>query len=253
MGSYLWEVGGETDHPSINDQIMSGISGAFLGEPLFGLASLVLEKGGENQGFWRELHAALISPPTGFNRLVFGERFATVFPSHDFARFWRVDLGGSAITHSTGNVTGIAKETAVADFSLTYGLAGKPGYSYERPFDYFQLELAVNSGPTDVPETVVSRGLLLGRDYEVGTLIAGYGDFTAATTIFRPTRSAFPPPPSPSARRPSGGFRAKAILHMPVRVGKAAGQRASGTERGGADRPHLGSPRPRAEVPLGHA
>ncbi len=181
MGSYLWEMGGETDRPSINDQIMSGVAGVFLGEPLFRLASLVLEKGGENPGFWRELHAAFISPPTGFNRLVFGDRFASVFPSHDPARFWRVDLGGSAITHSTGNVTGVAKETAVASFSLDYGLPGKPGYSYERPFDYFRLELAANTGPTDIPEAVTSRGLLFGSDYEVGEAYRGvwglYGSY----------------------------------------------------------------------------
>jgi hypothetical protein len=34
-GSFLWETGGETTSPSINDQIASGIAGAFLGEVPF--------------------------------------------------------------------------------------------------------------------------------------------------------------------------------------------------------------------------
>lgn len=45
MGSFLWETGGETTLPSINDQIMSGVTGVFLGEPLFRMSSLILEEG----------------------------------------------------------------------------------------------------------------------------------------------------------------------------------------------------------------
>ncbi len=80
VGSFLWETGGETTHPSINDQIASGIGGSFFGEVLFRMASLVLESDGGKPGFWRELGAAILSPPTGFNRLAFGTRFKPVFP-----------------------------------------------------------------------------------------------------------------------------------------------------------------------------
>jgi hypothetical protein len=181
MGSYLWETGGETTKPSINDQIMSGVAGAFFGESLFRLASLVLEGGGESPGFWRELGAAFISPPTGLNRFIFGEQFSPVFPSRDPAVFWRLDLGGSVITNSTGHVTGVPQEAAVGSFSLAYGLPGKPGYDYERPFDYFQVELAANSGPTGLPAAVTTRGLLLGSEYEVGETYRGiwglYGSY----------------------------------------------------------------------------
>lgn len=43
--SLLWEYAGETTRPSINDQVASGIAGNFLGEPLFRMASLLLESG----------------------------------------------------------------------------------------------------------------------------------------------------------------------------------------------------------------
>jgi hypothetical protein len=54
-GSLLWEEAGETTRPSINDQVASGIGGVFLGEPLFRMASLLLESGTNGEpGAWRE-------------------------------------------------------------------------------------------------------------------------------------------------------------------------------------------------------
>ena len=140
-GSFLWETGGETTSPSINDQVASGIAGAFFGEPLFRMASLLLEGGGEKPGFWRELGATVLSPPTGFNRLVFGERFKPVFPSHDPATFWRLRFGASlnSYPNSQGGSSTSNRTEATADFSMAYGLPGKPDYSYTRPFDYFHI------------------------------------------------------------------------------------------------------------------
>ena len=54
LGSFVWEVAGETTKPSINDQVASGIGGSLLGEPLFRLSSLMLEDGKENPEWWRE-------------------------------------------------------------------------------------------------------------------------------------------------------------------------------------------------------
>jgi len=180
MGSFLWEIGGETTKPSINDQIASGIAGNFLGEPLFRMASLLLEHG--DPGFWRELGAALISPPTGFNRLVFGDRFGVIFPSHDPPIFWRVRLGATRTDYTSGgNPESFEHNGATADFSMTYGLPGKPGYPYNRPFDYFQFELTTVSNGDNSLENLMSRGLLLGKAYEVGESFRGiwglYGSY----------------------------------------------------------------------------
>ena len=43
-GSLLWEIAGETTRPSKNDQISTGIGGSFLGEALFRMSNLWLEK-----------------------------------------------------------------------------------------------------------------------------------------------------------------------------------------------------------------
>ena len=75
----------------MNDQVATGIGGNFLGEPLFRMASLLLEGGeGDHPGFWRELGAAALSPSLGFNRLVYGKRFDPVFRSFSPAVFTRV-------------------------------------------------------------------------------------------------------------------------------------------------------------------
>ncbi|HVQ64940.1 MAG TPA: DUF3943 domain-containing protein, partial [Terriglobia bacterium] len=140
-GSFVWEIAGETTNPSINDMISTPIGGTFLGEPFFRMASLLLENSDGKPGFWRELGAALISPPTGFNRLLFGNKFDTVFPSHKPATFMRLQVGGTLSSSSRNVSSGVEENGAVADFTFTYGLPGQPGYSYQRPFDYFDFQM----------------------------------------------------------------------------------------------------------------
>jgi hypothetical protein len=175
VGSFLWETGGETYNPSINDQFASGIAGSFFGEALFRMASLVLEGDGGKPGFWRELGATVISPPTGINRLAFGHRFKPVFPSHNPATFWRLRFGVSLNPdiNDPGGSSTINRHEATADFSMAYGLRGKPGYSYTRPFDYFHFEFT-SLGNADNPfDNVMIRGLLLGKKYEAGNAYRG--------------------------------------------------------------------------------
>ncbi|HKT74586.1 MAG TPA: DUF3943 domain-containing protein [Steroidobacteraceae bacterium] len=199
-GSLLWEESGENTAPSINDQIATGIGGNFLGEPLFRIASLLLESSNGTGHWWHELGAAIISPATGFNRLVYGHRFDPVFQSHDPAVFTRVDLSGDLQSHFSSNINFNADPTAppasqrfkragaTASFTMAYGLPGKPGYTYDRPFDYFNLELTGDT--TNGVESVFSRGLLYGADYQVGAAYRGiwgaYGLYDyAAPNIFR--------------------------------------------------------------------
>jgi hypothetical protein len=175
VGSFLWETGGETTHPSVNDQIASGIGGTFFGEALFRMASLVLEGDGDKPGFWRELGATILSPPTGINRFAFGDRFEPVFPSHNPATFWRLRLGASLTSNlNDQDVSNTINRTEVtADFSMAYGLPGKAGYSYKRPFDYFHFEFTSFSTADNPFDNIMIRGLLLGTDYEAGNSYRG--------------------------------------------------------------------------------
>jgi hypothetical protein len=166
-GSLLWEIAGETSLPSINDLIATGIGGTFLGEPLYRMASLILQAGGETPGFWREMSAAVVSPPLAFNRLVLGERFRA-FDSRDPAIFTNFRLGGANTRYVRGQ--GVSQvfrpNEGIAEFHMAYGLPGKPGYEYRRPFDYFDFQFTASSA--NMFESIMSRGLLVAKDYEAG-------------------------------------------------------------------------------------
>ena len=178
-GSVFWEIAGERVPPAKNDQIMTGIGGAFLGEALFRMSSLVLEKG-DGPLFWREVGAAVISPSTGFNRLAFDKRFDTIFASRNPAYYSRLGLGVAGTAQNVpGTSTTFKRNEAQADFSLDYGLPGKPGYGYTRPFDYFTFQATASSA--NVFENVMTRGLLIGKDYAAGNNTRGvwglYGSY----------------------------------------------------------------------------
>ena len=172
-GSFLWKMAGETDPPSINDQITTGNAGSLLGEALFRMAGLVLEGGGEKPDVWHELGAAIVSPPTAVNRLAFGDRFKTVFPSHKPATYWRTQLGSSFNNSSQLDAT--------LDFGMSYGLPGKPGYTYKRPLDYFDFEISSQARADNPVSSVLLRGLLYGTDYHYGNDYRGiwglYGSY----------------------------------------------------------------------------
>lgn len=199
-GSLLWEEAGENTAPSINDQIATGIGGNFLGEPLFRIASLLLERDSADPRWWRELAAGVISPATAFNRLAFGDRFRPIFPSNDPALFTRLDVSANAYTHHTSTVNinsdpsappanqMLQRARADMSFTMAYGLPGKPDYGYDRPFDYFNVDLGLDTA-TGV-ESVFSRGLLYGTDYAGGRNYRGlwglYGLYDyVAPNIFR--------------------------------------------------------------------
>ncbi len=167
-GSYIWETYGELTDPSINDQVASGTAGAIIGEPLYRMANLVLEDDGEKPGFWRELGAAFISPPTGLNRVVFGDKYSPILESRRPATFFRLQ-GGAGVNNTIkdqGSTSTIGHHIGTADFSMEYGLPGKPGYLYLRPFDYFDFELNGLAENKRTFENVMTRGLLFGKKYE---------------------------------------------------------------------------------------
>jgi hypothetical protein len=199
IGSYAWEVAGERGPPSINDMITTSQAGSLLGESLFRMASLVLENDGRPPGFWRELGAAALLPPLGFNRLVYGDRFKTIFPSHNPPVFWKLRLGASADAKVSDNsaTRTIKRQEAILDFSLSYGLPGQPGYTYDRPFDYFHFEFAAQTSAhqRNWVENIMCRGLLWGKDYEVSDNAAGvvgvYGSYDyISPQIFRVSSTA---------------------------------------------------------------
>ncbi|HUP96547.1 MAG TPA: DUF3943 domain-containing protein [Usitatibacter sp.] len=188
LGSAFWEVAGEATPPSRNDQVTTGIGGAFLGEALFRMANLILERDSSPR-LWRELMAAAISPPVGFNRAAFGDRFDKPFASRDPVYFTRFQVGFSGTAQNSAGISTakLERNEALADFYMDYGLPGKRDYEYTRPFDYFSFQATASSA--NGFENVLTRGLLKGKAYEWGEDFRGvlglYGhyDYIAPQTF----------------------------------------------------------------------
>lgn len=185
VGSAWWEVTGEKTPPSYNDQVASGVAGSFLGEPLFRMANLLLHGNNEVPQFWREWGAAAVSPAVGFNRLAYGSRFESAFDDHQPNYNARLRLGASHVTHDAiGNSAKLKQHEAVADFALEYGLPGRPGYTYQRPFDYFAFRLVATNA--NGVENLATRGLLYGTDYGVGDNYRGIWGLYGSYDYFAP-------------------------------------------------------------------
>jgi hypothetical protein len=179
-GSAVWEVAGETTQPSRNDQITTSFGGSFLGEALYRMANLVLDRGdGFSPG--REAGAALVSPAVGYNRQTGrARRAAELWAGATPATFARLQLGASNPTNSNvGPSLAIRRREVAADFALDYGMPGKDGYTWRKPFDYFQFHARVSNA--NGMESLSSRGLLFGAPYSPGRNLRGiaglYGSY----------------------------------------------------------------------------
>lgn len=203
VGSAMWEIAGETTKPSVNDQITTGFGGTFLGEPLYRMASLILESANDSPSALREFAASMAAP--GFNRYAFGARFDGVFRSRDPAIHTRANLGSNINSRASSTVNtnpdpagpqvpqSYESGQPVLDFTMVYGLPGKPGYRYDRPFDYFRFELT--AAPGNLLENLITRGMLVGAPIGDGAHYRGiwglYGSYDyIAPQIFRVSTTA---------------------------------------------------------------
>ena len=80
------------------------------------------------------------------------------------------------------------------DYTHAYGLPGKDGYTYDRPFDYHDFQFTAVSGKNGF-ENIMTRGLLFGKKYEVGEHYRGiwglYGSFDyISPQVFRVSSTA---------------------------------------------------------------
>jgi hypothetical protein len=95
--------------------------------------------------------------------------------------FTRLQLGFSGSDEGQGGRSGvhIEKNEALADFYMDYGLPGKKGYEYTRPFDYFNFQATASSA--NGFENAMTRGLLIGKAYDAGSDYRGvlglYGSY----------------------------------------------------------------------------
>jgi hypothetical protein len=191
-GSAFWEIVGETTPPSRNDQITTGIGGSFLGEPLFRISRLLLERADSGPGIWRTLASVLVSPPTGLNQLMVGEPSGSFKPDAVPFSDIRVEVGATWVARGNSeSLTDEAPNQPDVALSMDYGYPGN-NYRHERPFDYFRIESHVSS---EGLEQLSTRGLIAGADYGTASVDGIWGlygsydyftpdDFRLSTTAF---------------------------------------------------------------------
>jgi hypothetical protein len=162
--SALWEVAGETEAPSINDQVTTTVGGIVLGEVLYRASDWVR---GDGRNGWRTVAATLLSPMSTVNRRVLrGEPLEA--PE---ALRLETSIGVQAeVSRPSGEQP--VPATAAFGVALTHGLPGDAGFTFERPFDHFDARFAFS--PSDDPSvTLRARGLMAGTDFAAGGRGAG--------------------------------------------------------------------------------
>jgi hypothetical protein len=165
VASFTWEMAGETTSPSSNDLITTSQAGSLLGEALYRVADLVLKDNNGKPPWWHAYLATIISPPTAFNRKVLGENFRAHLPDSAPPTAWQLRLGatGDAIAKDAASPATLLQRDVTAEVAIAYGLPGKAGYDYSRPLDYFDVELSLLSSRDNPLESLMLRGLLIGR------------------------------------------------------------------------------------------
>jgi hypothetical protein len=163
VGSFIWKMAGETDPPSINDIITTGQAGSMLGEAMYRMADLIVrDSGSHGPGLFRQITSGVLSG--GVNRRILGKHFANHLPDSLPAFFWQLNFGGSLGAFTQATPTNNLRQDAVLDFAIAYGLPGRIGYTYTRPFDYFDFESSVlPSQFSNFIQNIMVRGLLAGE------------------------------------------------------------------------------------------
>jgi hypothetical protein len=166
VGEFVWKMAGETDPPSINDMVTTAQAGSLLGEALYRMADLIIrDSGSTGPNFLHQAGALLIS--SGINRRILGNRFRAHLPDSLPAMLWQLRFGATmdALAKDVSTPTSLFLHRDMeVDFHMAYGLPGRPGYRYTRPFDYFDFQASVlPSTFSNFIENIMVRGLLAGQ------------------------------------------------------------------------------------------
>ena len=153
VGSITWEYFCETNLPSYNDFLSTGVGGSIIGEAAHRASDLIFDntKTGLNRVF-REIAGTLVNPARGYHRLFSGEMFRVASnPGKRVASEPFTFQVGTYYRHQhelAGKLRN--KNLATLDFYLDYGDRFEPR-SRQVPFQYFSTHLSVNvaeSNPT---------------------------------------------------------------------------------------------------------
>ncbi len=170
VNSYLWEIAGEAEAPSVNDLVITSTSGALLGEAFHRL-SAALWDGPRRPSTSASLLGAALNPLGAFNRRVFG--VARPRPPLDALVPLELSLqGGGAL--SSGPLLDRPLAHAYFGLDLAYGLPWQAAPTVTAPLSVFRLQGAFGA-PTPMLAALRLDGLVAGRSVETRALTGAVG------------------------------------------------------------------------------
>ncbi|MET0402121.1 MAG: DUF3943 domain-containing protein, partial [Cystobacter sp.] len=197
-GSLLWEIGGEAEPPSINDQITTTFAGALFGEVLYRVWDDLIGKKGEKTNLLRHIAAAPLAPIGSLNHYAFNRRgtFADTFLFH---RLWIGSSYAGSVRDQSGERTellGFGRQISLG-VGLTQGFPGTSEDLDYGPLDHFDLRFEASFPKTPYIGLFI-RGLVLGTDFKpkpwAHGLVGLFGNYDYSTLpLLRVSSSAFGP------------------------------------------------------------
>ena len=153
LSSFVWEIGMETEYPSINDMITTPMSGITYGEISHRLSLLIL---GSNPTIANEIAAFIVNPSLGLNRLI---RRKNRYPlekltANNFTAGISLGSGSFLLDRQS-----LLFPREFARFHIFYGNPFDKK-SLTKPFDYFTFVGVINFGMKEFIGEIYSSGLL---------------------------------------------------------------------------------------------
>lgn len=182
VGSYIWETGGETQHPSINDLVNTTFGGIIVGEMTHRVSRNILSRSrnGHNK-IGNEIVALLVNPVNSLNRFLDGkwgkkiDDYYAVDSSRISAEF---DMGIRRFDAREGDFLQKGKNSIYSRLRFHYS---NGDHNFKRPFDEFHVNLEVGNGDSTFINAVNVHALLSGAEFfksrrgeHFGTLNAHY-------------------------------------------------------------------------------
>ena len=171
IGSCLWEYFCETNEPSYNDFLSTGIGGSAIGEVTFRASDIVFDNSKTGvRRILRELVGTFLNPTRGLHRLISGEmwRVSPTRGKHVMPEPFSLDLGIGCRFMRELRHQNRHKNLGYIDFLMDYGehFDGKDSHS---PFDYFKVYGMLNLSGNDPTFTRIDiKGRIATKQFNTG-------------------------------------------------------------------------------------
>jgi len=151
VGSYIWEVAGETHPAAPNDLLNTGLGGISLGEMTYRFSNLIVDN--KQAGFKRQVNevlAFLVNPMNGLNRIIDGNwGRVKANPAGRVPAYLggNLDIGYRRFSEELNDVFTKGKNEFYARANILYG---NPFEDFDKPFSNFSIiaELGASDSAT---------------------------------------------------------------------------------------------------------